>query len=218
VPGVGQLLAHEDRGAVYLVAELYGLSRYLQLRHQGRVEGARFRDLAFQVARRSFGPMQRDTLFEYFETMERFVASGQFNRDTGPGLTPESDPTTYNGSVWLLARRTFWSDPDVPPPPTSPEYQHALQFYVTRAVGPGFLWTWRDAPLARNEFRATIHASDDAYRRAQNQLGLLLANHLVSAVDAFVSSRLSEAVRRPARLETTITAPDRARFAVRMGF
>ncbi len=176
-PGAGQLLAHEDRGAVYLIAELYLLTR---------------------------SPAQRDTIFEYYETMERFVASGQFDRDPGPGLSPETDPSTYNGSVWLLARRTFWSDPDVPPPPTSPEYRRAEDFYIARAVGPDFQWSWRDAPLARHEFGATIRNSDDAFRRAQNQLGLLLANHLVSAVDALISSRLSVVARRPARLETTL--------------
>jgi len=218
VPGTGQLLGREDRGAIYLVTELYLVTRYLQLRHDGRVQAGRFRELAFDVARRPFAPARRDTIFEYFETMERFVASGQFDGDPGPGLSPETDPSTYNGSVWLLARRTYWSDPDVPPPPTSPEYQGALEFYVARAVGPGFQWSWRDAPLARDEFRATIRNSDDAFRRAQNQLGLLLANHLVSAVDALASSRLSVAARRPARLETTFLGPHRGRVELRVAF
>ena len=217
-PGAGQLLAHEDRGAVYLIAELYLLTRYFQLRHDGRVQGDRFRELAFDVARRPFAPAQRDTIFEYYETMERFVASGQFDRDPGPGLSPETDPSTYNGSVWLLARRTFWSDPDVPPPPTSPEYRRAEDFYIARAVGPDFQWSWHDAPLARHEFGATIRNSDDAFRRAQNQLGLLLANHLVSAVDALISSRLSVVARRPARLETTLLGPGRGRVALRLEF
>ena len=217
-PGAGQLLAHEDRGAIYVVAELYLLTRYFQLRHDGRVQGDRFRELAFAVARRPFAPAQRDTIFEYYETMERFVASGQFDRDPGPGLSPETDPSTYNGSVWLLARRTFWTDPDAPPPPNSLEYQQAQEFYIERAVGPGFQWSWHDVPLARSEFGATIRRSDDAFRRAQNQLGLLLANHLVSAVDALISSRLSAVARRPARLETTILGPRRGRVALRVEF
>jgi len=218
LPGTGQLLGHEDRGAVYLVTELYLVARYFQLRHDGRAQADRFRELAFDVARRAFTPARRDTIFEYFETMERFVASGRFDGDPGPGLSPESDPSTYNGSVWLLARRTFWSDPDVPPPPTSPEYQRALEFYLSRAVGPGFQWSWRDAPLVRDEFRTTIRNSDDAFRRAQNQLGLLLANHLVSAVDALASSRLSVAARRPTRFETILLGPHHGRVALRVAF
>src|SRR5437773_754559 len=94
VPGTGQLLAHEDRGALYLVTELYLVTRYFQLRHDAQVQADRFRELAFEVARRPFAPSRRDTIFEYFETMERFVASGQFDYDPGPGISPEPDPGT----------------------------------------------------------------------------------------------------------------------------
>jgi hypothetical protein len=202
LPGSGQLLIGRDRGMVYLAAEAFVLSRFLQLTHDAHRGADRYRTLAFAVARRGFAATRRDTVFEYYETMEKFTASGEFDSDPGPGLAPEDDPTTFNGSMWLLARRTFWSDPNTPPPPTSPEYQLALQFYRNHAVGPDFRWSWRDAPLEQQEFRATIRSSDIAYRRAQNQLGLLLANHLVSAIDALISSRLSAGLRRPTTLHT----------------
>src|SRR2546428_13248599 len=80
VPGTGQLLAHQDRGAVYLAAELIGLVRYLHLQSQSRGEARRYRALAFDVARPAFGPAPRDTVFEYYETMERFTASGRYNQ------------------------------------------------------------------------------------------------------------------------------------------
>ncbi|MGH7615312.1 MAG: hypothetical protein ACREMW_14880 [Gemmatimonadales bacterium] len=202
LPGSGQLLIGRDRGMVYLAAEAFVLSRFLQLTHDARRGADRYRTLAIDVARRGFTTTRRDTVFEYYETMERFTSSGEFDTDPGPGLAPEDDGTTYNGSMWLLARRTFWSDPNTPPPPTSPEYQLALQFYRNHAVGPDFRWSWHGAPLEQQEFRATIRSSDDAYRRAQNQLGLLLANHLVSAIDALISSRLSAGLRRQTTLHT----------------
>ena len=202
LPGSGQLLNGRDRGMVYLATEAFVLSRFLQITHDAHRGADRYRTLAYAVARRGFVATRRDTVFEYYETMEKFSASGEFDLDPGPGLAPEDDPTTYNGSMWLLARRTFWSDPDVPPPPTSPEFQLALQFYRSHAVGPDFRWSWRDAPLEQQEFRATIRSSDNAFRRAQNQLGLLLANHVVSAVDALISIRLSAGLRRPATLHT----------------
>src|SRR3989441_13110507 len=80
VPGTGQLLAHQDRGAVYLAAELIGLVRYLHLQSQSRGEARRYRALAFDVARRAFAPAPRDTVFEDYETMERFTASGRYNQ------------------------------------------------------------------------------------------------------------------------------------------
>ncbi len=218
VPGAGQLLVKRDRGMVYLAAEAFVLSRYLQLTHDAQRGANRYRDLAYAVARRGFTSMRRDTVFEYYETMERFASSGEYDRDPGPSLAPEDDPTTFNGSVWLLARRTFWSDPNIPPPPTSPEYQLALLFYRSHAVGPDFRWSWRDASLEQQEFRATIRSSDDAFRRAQSQLGVLLANHLVSAIDALISSRLSAGLRRPTTVETTWLGKRSAHVRVRIGF
>jgi len=217
VPGTGQLLSHQDRGAVYLAAEVYLVSRFIQLQHDARREADRYQAIAYDIARRAFGPMQRDTVFEYYEQMERFVESGAYDRDPSDAFAPESDPTTYNGSVWLLARRTFWEDPDVPPDPTSPAYWRALQFYQARAVGPGYLWTWRDHSLEHQVFRESIRRSDTAFRRAQNQVGLLLANHVVSAVDALISNRLAAATGRAAAVHTSL-GPRRAQVRVTLPF
>jgi len=217
VPGTGQLLAHQDRGAVYIAAEVYLLSRYLQLDHEATVEARRFQNLAFDVARHSFAPMRRDTIFEYYEQMERFVESGSYDADPGPAFVPETDPGTYNGSVWLLARRTFWEDPNVPPDPTSLQYWRALQFYQARAVGPNFLWSWRNHSLEHEVFRDYIQRSDNAFRRAQNQVGLLLANHVLSAVDALISARMSAAAGHGASLRTTVT-PGRAEIRFSLEF
>ena len=204
VPGSGQLLAGQGRGAVYVAVEAYSLVRILRSNDEGRREGDRYRDLAFDVARRAFSPLRRDTVFEYFETMERFLESGLYDRDPGPALLPEIDAATYNGSIWLLARRTFWPDPELPPDPGSPEYLRAVRFYQDNAVGPNFQWTWRDASLEHGVFRESIRKSDTAFRRAQSMLGVLLANHVVSAVDALISSRLSAAAGRRAALQTTV--------------
>lgn len=205
VPGSGQILAHQDRAAIYIGTEVYGLTRFIQLTLASHSDAARFRDLAFQVARGAFSPTRRDTVFEYFETMQRFVESGQFDRDPGPAFAPEIDTTTYNGSVWLTARRTYWRDPNVPPDPQSLEYARAVQFYDGHAVGPGFVWSWRSSEQQLSVFRETIRKSDGAFRNAQNQLGILLANHLVSAVDALISSRLSSATHRLTTLRTAVT-------------
>jgi hypothetical protein len=205
IPGSGQILAHQDRAAIYIGTEVYGLTRFIQLTLASHRDAARFRDLAFQVARGAFSPSRRDTVFEYFETMQRYMESGQFDRDPGPAFAPEIDTTTYNGSVWLTARRTYWRDPNVPPDPQSLEYARAVQFYDGHAVGPGFVWSWRNSEQQLSVFRETIRKSDSAFRTAQNQLGILLANHLVSAVDALISSRLSSAAHRLTTVRTVVT-------------
>jgi len=115
LPGAGQLMARQDRGAVYLATEIYLLSRFFQLDRDASREADRFQALAYDIARRAFNPTSRDTVFEYYEQMERFTESGRYNATPDTGFVPESDARTYNGSVWLLARRTLWPDPNVPP-------------------------------------------------------------------------------------------------------
>ena len=198
LPGSGQLLQGRDRGVIYLGVEAFLLIRLLTANADGRRERGRFIDLAFDVARGPFVPSIRDTAFEYFEEMERFVESGPFDSDPGmAGIQPPTDEHTFNGSIWALARQTFLPDPDAPDP-NSPEFARALDFYQQRAVGPNFLWSWRNAGLEQDLFRQAITDSDEAFRRARQQLGLMLANHLLSTLDAFVSHRLS---RRQPRVE-----------------
>ena len=218
LPGAGQLMGGQDRGAVYLATEIYLVSRFIQLDREASRDARQFHALAFDIARRSFNPATRDTVFEYYEQMERFAESGRYNTDPGTGFAPENDTRTYNGSVWLLARRTFWPDPDVPPDPTSLEYWHAVDFYQARAIGPGYQWSWRDHSLEHEVFKETIRRSDDGFRRAQNQVGLLLANHVVSAVDALISTRLAAAVGRRASLHTTVGARGTALFQFSIAF
>jgi hypothetical protein len=99
------------------------------------------------------------------------------------------DERSFNGSVWALALRTFVANPDSLPDPDSEEYQRALEFYRERAVGPNFQWSWRNAGLEQDLFRQSVRQSDEAFRRVTQQLGLLLANHLLSAIDALASTR-----------------------------
>ena len=190
VPGSGQLLQGQSRGAIYLALEGLLLAQFLSYQADGRREGERYRDLAFEVARAPFEPTVRDTVFEYFEQMGRYVESGPFDADPGPGFAPPTDDRTYNGNIWLLARQTFFLNPDSLPEVESEEYQRALEFYRSRAIGEGFLWSWRNAGLEQDLYRQSIRRSDEGFRRATQRLGLLLANHLISAVDAFITGRL----------------------------
>jgi hypothetical protein len=196
VPGTGQLVAGRERAALYLIAEAFLLTKFFAYSAEGRRERDRYRGLALVVAREAFDPVRQDTVFEYFEQMGRFVESGPFDSDPGAELNPPVDERTLNGSIWALARRTFFTDPQNPPDPDSPEYQRALAFYTSRAIGPNFRWSWRNAGLEQDLYRQSIRDSDNAFRLATQQLGLILANHVLSAVDAFISERLSPASRR----------------------
>lgn len=189
VPGSGQLLGGQPRGIVYLAVEALLVSRAVAAGQRGRTERAQYRALAYDVARRGFSSLRIDGPFEYYETMEKFVESGNYDLDPGAGFTPETDTTTFNGFTWALARRTFFANPDSAPDPASVAWNSAIAFYASRAVGPNFRWSWRGARLEQDVFRGAIRASDDAFRERTNLMGALVLNHLASAIDALISAR-----------------------------
>jgi hypothetical protein len=190
VPGAGQALLSQDRVVAYLAIEAYAWARYAADAREGRDARAMYRNLASEVARRPFSATRPVGDFDYYERMEKFVESGAFDAIPGGDLDPEADTTTANGAVWLLARQTYWSNPFEPPPRTSPEYTSAEAFYRERAVTPDYRWSWSNARLEYAEFRRTIRRSNNAYRNSLEDLGLVIANHALSMVDAFITVRL----------------------------
>jgi hypothetical protein len=183
-------MLQQQRFLPYLALEGYALLQLLADSHEGRRQRTAYRDLAKRVARSPLSPVTPVGDWEYYERMEHYVASGAYDAQPGGLLDPEPDTVTYNGSVWLLARQTYWADPTVPPPVESAAYQSALAFYVQRAVTPAFVWSWENAQLEQDVFRRTIARSNDAYRRAAQDLAVIIANHVLSTVDAYVTVRL----------------------------
>jgi hypothetical protein len=141
-----------------------------------------------------YSPNPRDREFDYYERMSHFTQSGAFDLSPGSPLEPEADTATYNGSVWLLARQTYWENPDQPPARESPEYLRAEAFYRARAVGEEDRWSWSGAEEAHTRFKREIRRSNDGFRDALQDIGIVIANHALSTVDALATLRLA---RRP---------------------
>ena len=190
IPGSGQALLKQDRFVAYLAIEAYAWARYAADAREGRRARSAYRELAAEVARGQFGGARPVGDFDYYEKMEKFAESGAYDMDVGGDLDPELDSTTANGAIWLLARQTFWTDPTSPPPKSSQEYSNAATFYRDRAIKPEFQWSWENARLEYAEYRRTIRRSNNAYRTSLQDLGLVIANHALSTVDAFVTVRL----------------------------
>lgn len=190
VPGAGQGLLRQQRGVAYAAVEGYLILQAVRSSRDASRERDAYREIARTVARASSTGARPDGTWPYYERMQYALESGAYNQTPGNGFTPESDPTTFNGSIWLLARETYWRDSNVPPDAASAEYQRALEFYQRRAAGQDFLWSWRDAQLEQDLYRQTIDRANDASRRTKQMVGLLLANHALSLVDAYASVRL----------------------------
>lgn len=212
VPGVGQAVLRQQRAVAYLAVEAFVWLQYFKDRRDWRQQRTAYRDLAGRVARSPFSADPAVGAWDYYERMEHFLESGVYSLSGSlTDVQPESDESTYNGAMWLLARRNFWPNPSIAPPVSSPEYQHALQFYESRAVRPGYRWSWRNAQLEQDLYRRTINKANDAVRRATSDLGVLLANHVLSAVDAFavLQLRASQSARGDLQLEWRIPSPFR---------
>jgi hypothetical protein len=190
VPGSGQYLLKQQRWLPYAALEAWAWLRYLDRRSTARKLSVRYRDFAWDVARRVSTGERRDTTFPYYEILIHTTSSGAFDAQPGtPGVQPESDTETYNGQQWELARSAFvpaGSSGD----PGSPGYDAALTYYMSRAIPDEFAFAWNTGRFEQQEYAKVISDSDAAYRDATRLLGVILANHLTSAVDALISSRL----------------------------
>ncbi len=190
LPGAGQARLGQDRFVGYMAVEGFLWIRYLADRRAGIDARNAYRDLAVRVSRAGFaGPKPRGN-FEYYERMEHWIASGVYNSDPTGGFAPETDTTTFNGKMWSIARTTFWADPRTPPPIGSPAYDAALRFYNQNAVRPEFQWSWRSSPLHQDVYRRSVRSSNDGFRHAAQDIGAVIANHVLSTVDAYISLRL----------------------------
>ena len=188
LPGAGQHLLGQRRRWVYLAIEAVGWAFYLDRRSAGGELRGQYRDFAWDQARTQ-SPPRIDGDFSYYETLSKWARSGQFDADLGtPGVQPESDPTAFNGSVWSLATQLFLPG-GAGVPQSDPQFQRALEFYGDRAFGSGFLWDWTGTGSAQEDFGDLIRESDERFRQARNVVGAIIANHVVSAIDAYLSAR-----------------------------
>lgn len=207
LPGLGQARLRQGRTAAYLAAESFLLLQYAKDLGEGRRNERDYRSIARTIARRGFVASPPDTAWQYYEKLHEFLESGVFSSATSGPTIPESDPATFNGYQWQLARRQFGL-PDTDPGSANPAmYQRALELYERRAVRQPYRWSWRNAQLERDLYRRTINQTNDAYRRATFDLSAVIANHLLSAIDAFAVVRLMQQPNGALRVSATIPVP-----------
>jgi hypothetical protein len=176
------------RGKKY-VAWRSGLAAVPRAAPEWRQLTDRYRDLAWRVARRVSVGERRDTVFEYYEALAQYSASGAWDATPAQdGLQPEQDTATFNGQLWALARGLFFGGQDFAP--GSAQYETALLYYRTNGIQPAYAWAWGGSSLEQQVFADLIEDSDDAYRSSTRMLGLILDNHVASAVDALITARL----------------------------
>jgi hypothetical protein len=206
LPGMGQRQLGLDRWAAYLAGEAWAWIQYFERSKEGTDLQVRYKDLAWSVARRVSSGPRVDGSFEYYESLTQYNSSGAYDSNaTLPGVQPEENSDTYNGSIWELSSQIYFlDDPDNPVEVGSDPYEEALRYYSSRAYTPDLAWNWSSNTLQQAEFAGLIRSSDDNLRRSTTMVGVILANHLLSAVDALVSARLGQAERDDPILSLTL--------------
>lgn len=205
LPGLAQQRMGQRRWIAYAGIEVLWAVLYVRSRRDAGRARTAYRDFAWEEARAglSVGP-RRDGDFDYYETLSRWPVSGAWDANAElTGLQPETDPSTYNGSVWALATAIFGVDPEAPE--RSSGYARALEYYREQSYGSHFLWAWSGGAGDRERFGRLIRRSDDGFRDARRALWVVAVNHLLSAVDGFVAVRMRN---RPGtdRLEVAVRA------------
>jgi hypothetical protein len=192
LPGMGQRYLDQGRWIAYLGIEVWAWIQFIDERNDGSSLRTDYQDLAWSVARRVSSGPRIEGDFEYYEALTKFVDSGAYDADPGaPGLQPEIDAGTFNGSIWQLAREIFLApDSTGSAPVDSPAYRRALEYYQERSITPAFTWSWSENELQQTVYEDLIQQSDENLRNSTTILGVILANHVVSAVDALISARL----------------------------
>lgn len=187
LPGAGQHVLGQRRKWVYVALEALGWSLWVERRMAAADYRDRYRDFAWDEARLR-SDVRVDGSFAYYETMSHWPRSGAFDSDaTVGGVQPELDPSTYNGWMWQLATGLFLGGG--PADENDPAYASALAYYRSRAYGEGFLWDWGSEDAGREQLSHLISESDRRFSHATNVLGAILANHVVSSIDAYLAAR-----------------------------
>ena len=198
LPGAGQYRLGAGRWVAYAAVEAWAWINWLDTRGEADELEKAYRDLAWSVARRISVGRRQDREFEYYERMSHFPESGTFDADPIlDGIQPEEDPATYNGSVWELARAIYLPAGADSVPPSEAAIEAALDYYERNAIEPGFAWSWGTNQLEHEHFQSLIRQSDAAARAGTTLLGVVLVNHVVSAVDALFTARLRDDEGKP---------------------
>ncbi len=171
-----------DRFIGYVAVEALSWWNYAKDQHEQSMQEANFKSLARRVARAHFTTGSPDALpdasWSYYESMRDHLESGQYSLAVSGEVVPETDASTFNGFLWLLALST------------NPTRSGALDEYKRTAIKPEFEWSWRNAQLQFDSFTRMTFLRDDAYNAGTHALLIIGANHFLSMVDAFTTVRL----------------------------
>lgn len=205
VPGLPQLLDGRRRAWAYFAAEGVAVGGLVLLNSSGKSYENRYVNLA-RTARGNFvypgmrnNPTEGVNLMapgygEYYEDLLKWPSSGDYDNDPDqPGLQPETDPRTYNGHQWEIARINNYtgSSGGLPVPLGAAEQEAALAAYMAQVYNRELNWDWSGLEAENDDYHRLFDRSESSYRNRSKFSTLLVANHIVSVIDVLITQRLN---------------------------
>lgn len=206
IPGLPQMLDGHHRAWAYFAAEGVAVGGLVLLNTRGKSFENRYVNLA-RAARGNFvypgmrnNPTEDIDLMapgygEYYEDLLKWPSSGDYDNDPNQaGMQPETDPRTYNGHQWEIAKINNYTGTNggLPAPLSSAEEQAALDAYLVQVYNRELNWDWTGLETENEEYHRLFDRSEGSYRNRNKFTGLLVANHLVSMLDVLITQRLSD--------------------------
>ena len=204
LPGSGQIYQGQNRGYLYIATEVASIAGWMVFRNKGKDVREEYIDFAWVNARENISSHNVRGDDDYYEHIARWIKSGEFDADRNYDLDdpftidPWTESGTWNGEQWRIATINYFE------PDSSGEYTigtradslAALQYYAGRAYQEDFYWDWTNAGLEpnalalQNQYLDLRDESNLAFQHATLSLVVLMANHVVSVIDAFISAKI----------------------------
>ncbi|MEA1996286.1 MAG: hypothetical protein U9N45_01540 [Gemmatimonadota bacterium] len=205
VPGLTQYLDGHWRSYGYFAIEGASIAGLVYVNSKGSSNKDRYINMA-RAARDNFAyPGLRNNpdevpdpslpgYGEYYEDLLKWPSSGDFDNDPSvAGVQPETDQTTYNGHQWKIAQINNYthSSGGMPTPANEVEVERAIQSYQQAVYPLEYNWDWTGMDRDNEEYHRLFDKSEDGFRRRSTFATILIANHLVSGMDALVMSKIN---------------------------
>ncbi len=206
VPGLPQYLEGQWRGWAYFAAEGAAITGMVFFNAQAHDRVDRYHEISRQ-ARRNFvlGGLRNNPeevpeemsggFGEYYEDLTKWTSSGDYDNDPSrEGIQPETDTRTYNGHQWQIARINNYSGTNggIPVAQSAEEEARALAAYSEAVYPLQYNWDWTGLESSETLYHKVFNSAEDSYRRRNKFTAVLLANHIISAIDMLVMEKINQ--------------------------
>ena len=179
IPGLPQYLDRKWRSYGYFAVEGVSIAGLVVLNSRGNSYMNRYINLARTARTNYVYPGLRNNpeelsdpslpgYGEYYEDLLKWPSSGDYDNDPSKeGVQPETDPRTYNGHQWKIARINNYTltNGGLPVPASPAEEARALEAYKSAVYPSAYNWDWTGLERENEEYHRLFDRSEDSFRR-----------------------------------------------------